>query len=92
MSKYEIILTKNSFTTEDFYKIRKSHVPVRPEVKDWIRRIQMSSRNPIGRSRSVVGVDFCTNAMTVSIRLYDFKALNTDPVNDYRSCFMNCDN
>ena len=91
MSKYEVIITKNSFTTADFNKIQKAHAPVRSEVKDWFRRIQMSSLNPMGRSRSVE-TDISTNVMTVSVRLYDIKTLATNPVNNYRSSFMNCDN
>lgn len=91
MSKYEIILTKNSLSMEDVHKIQKAHGPMRPEVIDWHRRIQMSSLNPIGRTRSVE-IDFSTNAMTVSVQIYNIKALNTDPINNYRSKFLNCDN
>jgi hypothetical protein len=91
MSKYEIILTKKSLSKEDFNKIQKAHEPMRPEVIDWHRRIQMSSLNPIGRTRSVE-IDFFTNAMTISVQIYNIKALNTDPINNYRSKFLNCDN
>ena len=92
MSKYEIIITKNSLSTEDFRKIQQSHDPMRPEVIDWYRRIQMSCRNPIGRVRSDVKIDFSTQSMTYSVQIYNIEALNTNPINNYRSHFLNCDN
>ena len=92
MSKYEIFLTKNSLSMEDVNKIQKAHGPMRPEVIDWYRRIQMSSLNPIGRVKSDVKIDFSTNAMTFTVHIYNIEALNTNPINNYRTKFLNCDN
>lgn len=92
MSKYEIMITKNSLSLEEVHKIEKAHSPMRPEVIDWYRRIQMSSLNPIGRVRSDVKIDFSTQAMTFTVHIYNIEALNTNPINNYRSKFLNCDN